>query len=211
MPSEAEMNKIFDAFDTSGDGFISPEELEAALKKGGKKVTSKDIETILKTVDTNKDSKVSREEFMKVFDLAPDALPAGLQPLVDVTGSMLTNLGKAGKIVWDPVAGIVGGAVGWTQQALKLSMLNDEKKAEVKDAFDEVAKGSGKLNIKSAEDCLSLLGKAPMDMKGLMGGAKEVDLETFYVMYERCEDADSGVIWEASSPQLSGHNIPSPL
>jgi len=188
MPaSDADIAKIFKAFDTSGDGFISEAELEAALAKGGKKVNAKQVQEILKAVDTNHDSKVSLDEFKKVFELAPDALPAGLQPLVDVTGALLDNLGKVGKVVWDPVAKGVGGAVGWTLQSLGLA-LSDDQKAEVKDAFDEVSKGSGKLDAKGVDECLTLLGKAPMDLKSLMGSAKEVELEAFYVIYAKCED-----------------------
>ena len=81
---EEEYHDLFNTIASSGDGFISPADLEAALKKGGKEVKPGDIDAMMKQVDTNNDGKISLEEFTAIFKLAPDVLSAGLQDLVDV-------------------------------------------------------------------------------------------------------------------------------
>ena len=81
---DEEYHDLFNTIDTTGDGFIHPAELEAALTKGGKEVKPGDIDAMMKQIDTNNDGKISLEEFTAIFKLAPDAAPVGLQDLFDV-------------------------------------------------------------------------------------------------------------------------------
>ena len=117
-PTDAELRALFTAFDTSGDGFISFEELMAAMQKGGKRLSADRCKEILEQVDENADGQIGYDEFVKVFELAPDALPAGLDILVDVGGSLLGGLASVGEAGLglvgagiDAGAGVVGASV----------------------------------------------------------------------------------------------------
>ena len=44
-------------------------------------------------VDTNSDGKISFDEFVRIFEIAPGALPAGVQQLVDGSAKVLYDLG----------------------------------------------------------------------------------------------------------------------
>ena len=90
-PTDAQLQALFDYFDTSGDGFLSEEELEAALSKAGKKTDSAEIQFILSRADKNSDGKIDFDEFKTVFLVAPDTLPGGIKTLVDVGSSMISG------------------------------------------------------------------------------------------------------------------------
>ena len=65
-PSDEELAVLFKEFDTSGDGYISFQELMAALKKGGKEVDADQAIAIIAEVDENADKCVQWEEFKKM-------------------------------------------------------------------------------------------------------------------------------------------------
>ena len=72
--------------------------------------------------------------------------------------------------------------------------MNDDKKAELKDAFTEVDKASaGKLGLDDLSQCLMMLGLAPSAscIKELLGGASDADFDAFVALYEKCQ-AESG-------------------
>lgn len=71
LERHAELQRVFAEFDTSGDGFISASELQAALMKGGKSVSRKVCEGMVQQMDTNKDGQVSLDEFVDIFKMAP--------------------------------------------------------------------------------------------------------------------------------------------
>lgn len=96
LERHAELQRVFAEFDTSGDGFISASELQAALMKGGKSVSRKVCEGMVQQMDTNKDGQVSLDEFVDIFKMAPRGLPEALRPLVDVSDSLLGELAKVG-------------------------------------------------------------------------------------------------------------------
>lgn len=87
---------VFREFDTSGDGLIELDELQAALSKAGKQVTPEEAQDIFRKVDTNGDGMISLEEFKSVFKLAPGAVPDGLKVLTDVSSFFLDGLGRVG-------------------------------------------------------------------------------------------------------------------
>ena len=70
-PTDAQMYALFSAFDESGDGSISVEELQAALSKAGKQVSLERCIEILHQVDTNFDGEISYDEFVQVRAPAP--------------------------------------------------------------------------------------------------------------------------------------------
>jgi hypothetical protein len=74
MPSDSQAIALFEAFDSSGDGYLQLAELQAALAKGGKEVSEDDCRAILNDIDADADGKISVEEFKVVFAKAPDSL-----------------------------------------------------------------------------------------------------------------------------------------
>ena len=99
------MTKAFEAFDTDKSGKLSAAEIGAALKKGGKKtLTDEDIESIVSKIDTDKDGEVSLAEFDAIFHLAPDAMPFGIQELVDVSATLLGGLGTVADLATTPLS-----------------------------------------------------------------------------------------------------------
>lgn len=103
--NDAQMETIFKEFDTSGDGFIDVNELQAALAKAGKQISAEEAESIMKKVDTNNDSLISLEEFKSVFSLAPGSVPESLQALTGVSNFFLDGLGRVGEALGIEVRG----------------------------------------------------------------------------------------------------------
>ena len=93
MPTQAALKALFTSFDTDSSGFVDVTELQAALAKGGKRVSLEDTEALLAQVDTNSDGQVSFEEFEEIFKLAPNMLPPGLSQLVDVSNLLIGGMG----------------------------------------------------------------------------------------------------------------------
>lgn len=69
------MDKVFDKVDSDENGFIEKEELETLIKtialklKKDFEVPEEKIQSILETIDTDGDGKISREEFRKTSRL----------------------------------------------------------------------------------------------------------------------------------------------
>ena len=61
---------------------VQREELKAALAAGGKRASDAGVQQIIREVDTNQDGLISFEEFRRIFETSPDALPVGLKQLV---------------------------------------------------------------------------------------------------------------------------------
>jgi len=97
--SDAEIAAIFSEFDTSGDGFIDLDELQAALTKAGKPVSQEEAAKILKEVDENGDGQISLAEFKKVFSLSPGSAPDVLASVLDLFSldNLLGDLGMGGQ------------------------------------------------------------------------------------------------------------------
>ena len=103
-------------------------------------------------MDKNSDGEISLEEFQQIFELAPDAMPDVLGPLVDTLGNALDSLGKVGLVVWAPLTSGVG-AVGNALKALDWRDTNvgnigsDEDKAarRAAAAAEEAWHGCGKM------------------------------------------------------------------
>ena len=105
-PSDEELAVLFKEFDTSGDGYISFQELMAALKKGGKEVDADQAIAIIAEVDENADGQIELSEFVKLFHLSPDKLPPGVRTIVDVSTFLLSPVTMLVKAASD-VAGAV--------------------------------------------------------------------------------------------------------
>ena len=105
-PSDEELAVLFKEFDTSGDGYISFQELMAALKKGGKEVDADQAIAIIAEVDENADGQIELSEFVKIFHLSPDKLPPGVRTIVDVSTFLLSPVTMLVKAASD-VAGAV--------------------------------------------------------------------------------------------------------
>ncbi len=58
---------IFKQFDTDDSGYITTHNISEAMKKMGHTITAKDIKDIMSKHDTEKDGKLTYEEFKEVF------------------------------------------------------------------------------------------------------------------------------------------------
>ena len=65
--SEATLRAAFSVFDTSGDGFISAEEMRRIMINVGEPVTLDDVEQVIKKVDIDGDGVINYDEFTKVI------------------------------------------------------------------------------------------------------------------------------------------------
>jgi len=65
--SEETLRAAFSVFDTSGDGFISAEEMRRIMINVGEPVTLEDVEQVIRKVDIDGDGVINYEEFTKVI------------------------------------------------------------------------------------------------------------------------------------------------
>ena len=65
--SEATLKAAFSVFDTSGDGFISAEEMRRIMINVGEPVTLDDVEQVIRKVDIDGDGVINYDEFTKVI------------------------------------------------------------------------------------------------------------------------------------------------
>merc|ERR1719244_695031 len=61
-----ELMSAFKTFDRNGDGFIIKSEFQKVMKKHGEKMTSKEIDKMIKESDIDKDGKINYVEFVKM-------------------------------------------------------------------------------------------------------------------------------------------------
>lgn len=64
---KAEINALFDFFDTNKDGFVSEDELTFAMRSVNPYIGSKEVKEILIQADTNKNGTIDRNEFMTLM------------------------------------------------------------------------------------------------------------------------------------------------
>lgn len=70
---EKVLKDSFRMFDLNGDGFISKHELKKILAAAGDKMAEKEAEELLREADTNKDGKISYDEFVAMMSKKGDA------------------------------------------------------------------------------------------------------------------------------------------
>jgi len=73
---DREIEALFAHIDRNKDGFISEKELKDMMKGLGEKVKKKDIKKMMKVADSNKDGKISFNEFKK-FVASGNFVPGG--------------------------------------------------------------------------------------------------------------------------------------
>jgi Ca2+-binding EF-hand superfamily protein len=62
-----ELGQLFHVFDADNKGYISAERLQRTLADMGEQVTLAEAQAMVRYADPDGDSKVSREDFLKVF------------------------------------------------------------------------------------------------------------------------------------------------
>ncbi|KAM3411017.1 hypothetical protein ACQJBY_002940 [Aegilops geniculata] len=72
MANDEHLRRAFLFFDKDGDGFIEPEELQEALAEDGAVDITEVVKDILQEVDTDKDGKISFEEFVAMMKTGTD-------------------------------------------------------------------------------------------------------------------------------------------
>ncbi|XP_052275929.1 calmodulin-like isoform X2 [Dreissena polymorpha] len=64
---QSELEQMFAIFDRDGDGFITHTEMKRALEETGGHVADSEVESMIQEADTDKDGKVSFQEFAETM------------------------------------------------------------------------------------------------------------------------------------------------
>jgi calmodulin len=70
VTQDQELQACFRAFDKNGDGRISLEELELAMKELGENMTMEELHEMMKDGDVDKDGMIDFEEFKRLLPAA---------------------------------------------------------------------------------------------------------------------------------------------
>ena len=65
--SEDDLRLAFRQLDQDNSGYIQAKELEAVLQRMGRRLSKAEIDSMVKTLDTTGDGKISFEEFRQLF------------------------------------------------------------------------------------------------------------------------------------------------
>ncbi|XP_072960256.1 probable calcium-binding protein CML15 [Typha angustifolia] len=100
--SEEEMERVFNKFDSNGDGRISRSELSAIFESLGKPATEEEVERMMREADADGDGFISLEEFADL-----NAGAAGEKDLRDAFS--VFDLDRNGSISADELARVLRG------------------------------------------------------------------------------------------------------
>ena len=67
MDANAELREAFYMYDMNNDGYITKEEFRTTMKSLGENLTEEEIDAMMSQADTNKDGKISMEEFVHLM------------------------------------------------------------------------------------------------------------------------------------------------
>lgn len=67
LTKKQDFRAAFDTFDTTGDGYISREELEIILKRFGHRLSKEELSSMFERLDANNDRRIGFEEFMEIL------------------------------------------------------------------------------------------------------------------------------------------------
>ncbi|VVA95174.1 unnamed protein product [Arabis nemorensis] len=71
--TDLELKKVFDQFDSKGDGKVSVSKVNDVLKSMGRSYTFEEIDRLLDKIDKHRDENVNFEEFQKIMS-SPELL-----------------------------------------------------------------------------------------------------------------------------------------
>ena len=100
-----ESNGMFRRMDRNGDGFLSMEEIDAALEEAGIKLSGEELRETFAKMDTNRDGKVDVIEFQRAIGLPSSEV-------VDATSQWLTCIGAVDVVAGRLPANLLNGAKG---------------------------------------------------------------------------------------------------
>jgi len=61
------IQQVFVEIDTNQNGFLDPEEIRDLMHKAQVEITDEDLETIIRSADTNGDGKIDIQEFKRLL------------------------------------------------------------------------------------------------------------------------------------------------
>lgn len=98
MGNDEHLRKAFSYFDKDGNGFIEPEELREALMEDGLDDSTNVADDIFQEVDTDKDGKISYDEFVAMMKTGTDWRKASRHYSRGRFNSLSTKLMKDGSL-----------------------------------------------------------------------------------------------------------------
>ncbi len=67
VDANAELREAFYMYDMNNDGYITKEEFRTTMKSMGENLTEEEVDAMMSQADTNKDGKISMEEFVHLM------------------------------------------------------------------------------------------------------------------------------------------------
>jgi calmodulin len=66
--SKPDLEAAFKKYDADGNGFLSMDEIQNIMSNMGRHMTRNEIKSMIQSLDSNNDGKLSFDEFVKMFD-----------------------------------------------------------------------------------------------------------------------------------------------
>ena len=63
-----ELEAAFKKYDADGNGFLTMDELQGVMSNVGRHMSRNEIRSMIQSLDSNNDGKISFDEFIKLFD-----------------------------------------------------------------------------------------------------------------------------------------------
>ena len=66
--NEKDLEAAFNKYDSDGNGFLTVDELRNAMANIGRRMSENEIKSMIESLDSNHDGKISFDEFIKLFN-----------------------------------------------------------------------------------------------------------------------------------------------
>ncbi len=66
--SKTDLEDAFKRYDSDGNGFLSIDEVQSAMANIGRQMNRLEVRSMIQSLDSNHDGKISFDEFIKLFD-----------------------------------------------------------------------------------------------------------------------------------------------
>ncbi|XP_068726920.1 EF-hand calcium-binding domain-containing protein 7-like [Montipora capricornis] len=174
--SKESLLKAFKCIDTSGDGFISYDELFALLTKQGERMTKSEVQAILDNADTNNDGKLDYNEFTgMLLATTEDCKQKSLKKLAQDDENSIPSLSNSSLSKKESVT-------AGSQRFIEPNNLKDWSRAFSKGSFFIDMDGiisSHEYKLQIPRDSEVFLTICPASKKKVVGHLQRIDMAVF--------------------------------